>query len=134
MTHSKRLYRSKERIIAGVCGGIAEYFGIDPVIVRILWLILTFIGGSGILVYAILWFVIPSKRTKGEIKYKRFYRSSEDYVIAGVCGGIGEYFSISRNRIRIIWLLCTLLGGSGGFLYLVLWFITLKKKVVPTRR
>lgn len=58
----RRLYRSeKNRIIAGVAGGLGEYFGIDPTIVRILFVILTVFGGSGILLYLLLWVVIPSE-------------------------------------------------------------------------
>ncbi len=50
----KRLYKSKtNRTICGVCGGIGEYFDIDPTIVRILWIVFTFAGGSGILAYII---------------------------------------------------------------------------------
>ena len=55
----KRLYRSKDRILAGVCGGIAEYLGIDPTIVRLAWLLATFAGGIGLLAYVIAWIVIP---------------------------------------------------------------------------
>lgn len=57
----KRLYRSNERRIAGVCGGIAEYFNIDPVLIRLLWLFFTLMGGSGILIYIIAWIVIPPR-------------------------------------------------------------------------
>ncbi len=60
---SKRLFRSKRnRIIAGVCGGIGEYFGIDPTVIRLLWVLFTFIGGSGILAYIICWIVIPEEK------------------------------------------------------------------------
>ena len=57
----KRLYRSNERKLLGICGGIAEYFNIDPVIIRLLWLFFTMVGGSGIFLYLIAWIVIPSK-------------------------------------------------------------------------
>lgn len=58
---SKRLYRSRtNRMIAGVCGGIAEYFDMDPTIVRIIAVILLFPGGApGILPYLILWVIVP---------------------------------------------------------------------------
>lgn len=57
----KKLYRSrKDRVIAGVCGGIADYFGIDPLAVRLISLILLFFGG-GFLVYIILWIAIPEQ-------------------------------------------------------------------------
>lgn len=60
----KRLYRSKkERIIGGVCGGLAEYFEVDPTIVRLLWVLLTLISlGGGILVYLIAWIIVPLKK------------------------------------------------------------------------
>ena len=60
MNDVKRLYRSRrQRMLAGVCGGIAEYFGWDPSLVRIGWIVLTLLGGSGILLYLIFWLVIP---------------------------------------------------------------------------
>jgi phage shock protein PspC (stress-responsive transcriptional regulator) len=56
----KRLHRSlTDRKIAGVCGGIAEYLGWDPTLVRVLWIVLTFLGGSGFVAYLILWLVMP---------------------------------------------------------------------------
>jgi phage shock protein C len=56
----KRLYRSgNEKILGGVCGGIAEYLGIDPVIVRLLWVIFVLAWGAGILAYLIAWIIIP---------------------------------------------------------------------------
>ena len=56
----KRLYRSRsDRKIAGVCGGIAEHFGWDPTLVRLGWVLLTLMGGSGVLIYLILWLVMP---------------------------------------------------------------------------
>lgn len=61
----KRLYRSlTNRMIGGVCGGIAEYFGIDPTIVRILFVVAVFAGGSGLLAYIIAWIVIPESEAE----------------------------------------------------------------------
>ncbi len=61
MAKIKRLYRSgKERILGGVCGGIAEHFETDPTLIRLLWILLTFISfGAGILFYIIAWIIIP---------------------------------------------------------------------------
>lgn len=57
---AKRLYRSgKERVLGGVCGGLGEYFNIDPTVVRLLWVLFALAGGSGILFYLIAWFIIP---------------------------------------------------------------------------
>jgi len=56
----KRVYRSKKnRMLGGVCGGIAEYFGIDPVLVRLLFLLLFFMGFVGIIIYIVAWLLIP---------------------------------------------------------------------------
>jgi phage shock protein PspC (stress-responsive transcriptional regulator) len=56
----KRLYRSgNDRILGGVCGGIGEYFGLDPVLVRLGWIIFSIIFGAGILAYLIAWIIIP---------------------------------------------------------------------------
>lgn len=56
----KRLYRSRtERMIGGVCGGLAQYFNIDPTIVRLIFLLLLFAGGAAFLIYIIMWIVVP---------------------------------------------------------------------------
>jgi phage shock protein C len=66
----KRLYRSnKDVVIAGVCSGVAEYFGFDPVIVRILWAIMVIFGGTGLLAYIICAIIIP-KRPVGDVDYE----------------------------------------------------------------
>lgn len=58
--NGKRLYKStRQRMVSGVCGGIAEYFNIDPTIVRLLFVLLCFGGGSGVLAYIIAAIVIP---------------------------------------------------------------------------
>lgn len=58
----KRLYRSyTDKMLGGVCGGLGEYFDIDPVIVRVLFIVAVLFGGGGILAYIILWIVIPQK-------------------------------------------------------------------------
>ena len=59
-TMENRLHRARnDRKLAGVCGGIAEYFGWDPTLVRVAWIVLTLMGGSGILLYLIMWLVMP---------------------------------------------------------------------------
>jgi len=59
----KKLYRSKKnRMIAGVCGGIGEYFNTDPTLIRLLWVIFVLAGGSGILAYIIAWIIIPEEK------------------------------------------------------------------------
>ena len=68
-----KLYRSEtNKVIAGVCGGLAEYFGIEAVIIRILLVAITLFGGSGLLLYIILWIVMPSSSATG--------KTSEEYI------------------------------------------------------
>jgi phage shock protein C len=65
MKTTKRLYRSKtDKIIGGVCGGIANYFNIDPVFVRLLCIALILINGATFLAYIITWIVMPMEKLK----------------------------------------------------------------------
>jgi len=60
----KKLYRSEHnKKIMGVCGGIAEYFGIDPTVVRVIWAVLACCGGTGILAYIVCALIMPEKPT-----------------------------------------------------------------------
>lgn len=68
-----RLYRSKnDKKIAGVCGGIAEYFGIDPTIIRLLWLISIAVYGTGLFIYIVAAIIMPEREdiNTGIIKNK----------------------------------------------------------------
>jgi len=59
---NKRLYRSrKDRQMAGVCGGVADYLGIDPTLVRLVWVIFSIAGGPGLLLYIIMAAVVPEE-------------------------------------------------------------------------
>ena len=56
----KKLYRSDEnKMLAGVCGGIAEYFGVDPTLIRLAWVVFSLLGGSGLLAYILAAIIIP---------------------------------------------------------------------------
>lgn len=56
----KKLYRSNEdRWLAGVCGGIAEYFDVDSTLIRVLFILFSFVVGGGLIIYLILWLVMP---------------------------------------------------------------------------
>lgn len=59
---TKRLYRSRqERMLGGVCGGLADYLGLDPTVVRLVFLLLFFLGGQGLLIYLIMWLIVPEE-------------------------------------------------------------------------
>ena len=58
----KRLFRSrKDRILGGVCGGIGNYFNLDPVLVRVIWAVSFFVFGAGFLAYIIAWIIVPEE-------------------------------------------------------------------------
>ena len=100
----KRLYRDEHnKVLGGVCSGIANYFGLEPLLVRILWI---FLIGVNILGYLILWIAVPSSSVKevGGVK-KRLFRDIENKVIGGVCAGLSKYFGIKVWIIRILFLI-----------------------------
>lgn len=60
--NGKKLFRSEnERIIAGIAGGLAQYFGTDPILIRIIFIFLAFMGGGGIALYILLWMFVPAE-------------------------------------------------------------------------
>jgi phage shock protein PspC (stress-responsive transcriptional regulator)/heme/copper-type cytochrome/quinol oxidase subunit 2 len=101
---SKRLYRDVDnKVLGGVCSGLGNYFNIDPVIVRIIFIV-TF--GVAFLPYLILWAAVPSSSASviGGAR-KKLYRDGDDKIIAGVCSGIGNYFGINPWIPRALFLL-----------------------------
>jgi len=182
----KKLYRSQsDKMIAGICGGLAHYTGIDPSVIRIVFVLSCLINGAGFIAYLIGWFVIPAKDETGEssltpastvigsivgmlfilggfsillsnrfwlphwfdivsfgrlllslaligagsVVLRKFirkkdeiengkkpegrgkrilYRSTQNTKLKGICGGIGEYFSIDPTIVRIIWVVGTI--------------------------
>ncbi|HSU28619.1 MAG TPA: PspC domain-containing protein [Chitinophagaceae bacterium] len=99
----RRLYRdSTDKIIGGVCAGLANYMNVDPAIIRLLFAIITFGGfGFGILIYIILWIVLPVTDLD-EFKGKRLYRDADNKIIGGVGGGLAAYFGREPWLIRLI--------------------------------
>jgi phage shock protein C len=65
----KRLYRSRdERWLAGICGGLGSYFGLDPTLIRALFVLLGLVVGGGLLLYIILWIIIPLEPDPAALK------------------------------------------------------------------
>jgi len=140
---NKRLYRDENsKVLGGVCSGLANYFGIDVVVVRIIFVVLF---GALFLPYLILWIAIPSTASTeiGGVR-KKLYRDNDDKIIAGVCSGIGNYFGVNAWIPRVLFLLPFLsfvsrwshwgdidfpnfirLGFSPGALiiYIILWLV-----------
>lgn len=104
---SKRLFRNEnDKVIGGVCGGLANYFGLDPMVVRIIFVVVSLAFGTGVLAYLILWIAVPSSASI-EIggTRKKLFRNPDDKIIAGVCSGIGNYFGVSAWIPRVLFLL-----------------------------
>ncbi|HEV7781082.1 MAG TPA: PspC domain-containing protein [Chitinophagaceae bacterium] len=112
-----RLYRdSSDKLIGGVCSGIANYIGIDPAIVRILFAIIGFGSfGFGFIAYIILWIVLPP-RDLDNYTGKRFYRNPDDKIISGVAGGLAAYFGKNATAIRLLFAAPMLLNILFGIL------------------
>ena len=97
-----RLYRdSSDKILGGVCSGIANYLDIDPAIIRILFAIISFGGGFGFLAYILLWIILPVCDLEG-FSGKRLYRNPDERVIGGVSSGLAAYFDKSITTVRLI--------------------------------
>jgi phage shock protein PspC (stress-responsive transcriptional regulator) len=106
-TGHKRLYRDENnKVIGGVCGGLANYFGTDPVIIRVIFAVVALAFGTGLLAYIILWVAVPSSAsTVIGASRKKLFRDPDDKIIAGVCSGIGNYFGVSAWIPRILFLI-----------------------------
>ncbi len=105
-TGHKRLFRDEnDKVLGGVCSGLANYFNIDVVIARIIFVVLLF-SGVGFLTYIIMWIAVPSTATIqiGGAR-KKLFRDPDEKLIAGVCSGIGNYFGINAWIPRVLFLL-----------------------------
>lgn len=197
----KKLYRSKvNRYLFGVCGGLGEYFDTDANVFRLLFLIFTFVGGIGIILYIAALIIVPENPTQTDVPEKspqdktlfwallfivlgflllfrqmglfdyfniwaipwstiwaifliaigvllvysanktgkspdgeetsqpsalvdasKIHRSRHNRMIAGVCGGLGEYFKIDPAIVRLLWVLASLASiGLGILVYILL--------------
>src|SRR4051794_17079330 len=106
-----RLYRDEsDKLLGGVCAGLANYLRMDPSIVRILFAIITFGGfGAGVLIYILLWIILPSQSLETQVR-KRLFRNPDEKVIAGVASGIAVYFNIAVWIPRLIFALPLIIG------------------------
>ncbi len=149
-TGVKRLYRDEQnKVLGGVCAGIANYLQLDPLLVRILWILLF---GISFLAYLLLWIAVPSSSVKevGGIR-KRLFRDIDHKVIGGVCAGLSKYFGVKVIIIRLLFLIpsiavtfnwnhfhlfqfwdfddfpnfigMTFFGPGALFIYIVLWLV-----------
>lgn len=127
----------------GVCNGLATYFGVDPTLIRLAFVLLFFFGGTGVLAYIVLAFVMPEadagttgsadgataaashasgqgfqgeqgKAAPGSAP-RRLYRIREGRIIEGVCTGLAAYLNIDPTLIRLVFVSLVFLGLAGAF-------------------
>ena len=124
---SNKLFRdSSNRIIAGVCSGIAEYFKIDPIIIRIIFFIAVPLN---LILYVILWIGISSKDFDPNLR-KILFRDKENGIFGGVAKGLSNYLKLDVNIIRVVFVVSLFFGGAGLMFYLLLWFFTKEAKTI----
>jgi phage shock protein PspC (stress-responsive transcriptional regulator) len=142
-TGYKRLYRdTKHCMIGGVASGIAHYFGIEAIWIRILFLAMNtgfffeelIAPSSALLIYIILWMIVPKNDNLEENpRIKKLYRDPEKGVMGGVCRGMAVYFGIDEKVFRFIAIAATFFFGTGFMLYLILWMIIPEAKTVTEK-
>jgi phage shock protein C len=112
----KKLYRStKNSMIAGVCGGLGEYFNIDPTIVRLLAVLLIFAEGVGILLYIIAWIIVPrAEAVEGQVVNEK-EPETKKYLPGLILIGAGILFLLNSFvpwfRFHFIWPVILIIVG-----------------------
>lgn len=126
MENRKKIYRiNDDFIVAGVCSGIAEYFEIDATLVRVIFILLTIGGGSGVLIYLILWLIIPKKGDK-EVKVNR-EKNIKDFT-----DDVGDKAKSLAKEIKQEVKSEKRSGGSFlGLILVILGMVLLTKKLLP---
>lgn len=133
-TVSKRrlVRRPAEGKIGGVCAGLADYFKTDVALVRASWVVLSIWPGAvvlGVIAYLAAWVLMPRAEAvdgTAASPLPRLVRSHADKRIAGVCGGLAEYFDVDPTIVRVTWVILSIVAGAiifGIVAYLIAWFI-----------
>jgi len=109
---------------------MAEYFEVDVVLVRVAWVVFSIVPGAvigGVLAYLAAWLIIPDSAGGATVPVgRRLTRSTTDKRIAGVCGGLAEYFGVDPTAVRLVWVILSILGAAviGGVIaYALAWLI-----------
>lgn len=139
---TKKLYRDNNRkLFAGVLSGIAFYFNVDPLWIRLIYILL-FFGfwalpawpGFLFLAYIVMWIAVPaSDELKEEKKIKKMYRDPDSKVLGGVASGISAYFGVDVVIIRLLFFATIFIAGTGLILYIILWIILPEAKTLTDK-
>src|SRR6185436_9139839 len=140
MTAPKRLFRrSSSGRVGGVCAGIAEYLDADVTLVRLLWIVLSIVPGGvlgGFIAYLVAWIIMPDATGPAvDAGVRHLTRSTTDRKIAGVCGGLAEYFGLDPTVVRVVWAILAVVPGGivlGVVAYIVAWFIMPNQPALTT--
>ena len=128
--NKKRIYRnSSDKVIAGVASGLANYFGLDPIIFRLIFIASLFTG-FGFIAYLIFWIGIPENESGRINENKRLYRDGDNKILGGVAFGLANYFGVDPAIIRILFIVSLFIGGFGILAYLILWISIPEAKTV----
>jgi len=93
----RRLYRSaSSRYVAGVCGGMAEYFNIDPMVVRVIWFFSVFFHGAGVLAYIAAWIIVPENPRAVTAPPQPRTQNSAQYILGIILIVLGVFFLAER--------------------------------------
>jgi len=135
----KKLKRDPHnKVISGVCGGLGNFLNIDPIIARAGFLISFFVFGSGLLLYLILWVIMP-EATPNELPQfsgtssRKLFRNTDDKIIGGVCSGIGSYLGVSEVVMRVVFIISFFAFGTGLLAYVILWLIIPEAKTAAEK-
>ncbi len=116
---SKGFHRNADdKIIGGVCSGLANYLGIDPIIMRIAFVLLF---GALFWVYILLWIIVPSRSLQSNIT-KRLYRNDEQKILGGVGSGLAAYFNIDVWIPRLVFAFPFIIGLFSGWANVLWWW------------
>ena len=115
---TQRLYRSKtDSVIGGVSGGAGKYFGIDPTLIRLIFVLLTVFGGGGVLIYLILWVVIPLEGREVVTQQQTIHDNAQDLADRarelgkGFERGVDDTQPAARNSGLWFGVILILVGG-----------------------
>jgi phage shock protein PspC (stress-responsive transcriptional regulator) len=124
----------KRKILGGVCAGIASYLNVDALWVRLVFALFAFAWGFTVLVYIIMWIVVPGTYDLVEPEVgKKMFRDPERKILGGVSGGVASYLNLDILAVRILFILLTIAGGIGIFLYIILWVVLPEARTLTDR-
>lgn len=118
----KKLYLSPNKKFLGVCAGLAEYFNVDPLLIRILVVCIALATAviPTLIIYVILGLVFPAApQDYVSVEPSKKLTKGKDKKLAGVCSGIAAYFGVDPTIVRLIFALATLFIGYGISTYIV---------------